>query len=88
MNINIQVDKEIKEEAENLFTRLGLDINTAINMFLVQCIKRQEIPFKIKKPKYSRSLRKALREAKKMEKHPEKYKSYDNVDELFNDLEK
>ncbi len=34
----------------------------------------------------SRQLKAALRESKYMEKHPEKYKAYKNIDELFDEL--
>ncbi|MBO4728135.1 MAG: hypothetical protein J5631_06940 [Spirochaetaceae bacterium] len=36
----------------------------------------------------SRRLKAALRESKKMEKHPEKYKRYSNLDEMWADLRK
>ena len=38
--------------------------------------------------KPSRQLKAALRESKKMEKHPEKYKRYSNLDEMWADLRK
>ena len=87
--INIRVDNEIKKQASELFNSLGLNMSTAINMFLNKCINENGIPFEIKKksPKPSRRLRKALREADKMMKHPERYKAYHNVDELFKDLD-
>ena len=47
---------------------------------------RKSIPFEIHDDKPNRKLLKALKEAEKMEKHPEKYKTYHNVDELFKDI--
>ena len=38
--------------------------------------------------KPSRQLKAALRESKKMEKHPEKFKRYSNLDEMWADLRK
>ena len=46
-NINIKVDSILKEESEMLFKDLGLNINTAINIFLTKCVKTSSIPFKI-----------------------------------------
>lgn len=86
-NLNIRVDKEVKEQAEDLFKRLGLNMSSAINVFLTQSIKEQAIPFAIKENKPNRKLLKALKEAEKMEKHPEKYKTYHNIEELMKDLE-
>lgn len=37
-------------------------------------------------PRPTRSTRKALKQADDMIKHPEKYKGYHNLDEMFNDI--
>lgn len=42
---------------------------------------------KVKNPYFSKELLEALKEAEKMEKHPERYKSFDSVEELMKDLE-
>lgn len=42
VNLNIRTDKEIKEKAENIFQELGLNMTTAINMFLRTSIRRME----------------------------------------------
>ena len=46
-NINIRVDNEVKKEAQALFSTLGLDMTTAINIFLRQAIRLRSIPFSI-----------------------------------------
>ncbi len=87
-NLNIRIDSNLKKEAEDLFKRLGMNMTSAINVFLTQSVKEQAIPFAIKENKPNKKLLKALKEADKMTKHPEKYKWYDNVDDLMKDLEK
>ena len=47
-NINIRIDKDIKQEAEVLFDELGLTISGAINLFFRQAIRERAIPFPIK----------------------------------------
>lgn len=86
-NLNVRVDKVLKEESDMLFKNLGLNMSTAINMFLTKCVKTSSIPFKIEEPKPIKKLKKALKEADYMMKHPEKYKSYNSVQELFEDLD-
>ena len=44
-NINIRVDGDVKSEAQEIFASLGLDMTTAINIFLRQAIQRRGIPF-------------------------------------------
>ena len=49
--ITIKIDDKLKNEADKLFNDLGLDFNTAINIFLRTSINTQSIPFKIEKNK-------------------------------------
>lgn len=86
-NLNIRVDSTLKQESDMLFKDLGLNMSTAINMFLTKCVKTSSIPFKIEEPKPSKELKKVLKELDYMMKHPEKYKSYNSVEELFEELD-
>ncbi|MCL2007165.1 MAG: type II toxin-antitoxin system RelB/DinJ family antitoxin [Treponema sp.] len=45
--INIRVDNDIKKEAQDVFSSLGMDMTTAINIFLRQVIYLRSIPFAI-----------------------------------------
>lgn len=47
-NLNIRTDKDIKEQAEAIFNELGLNMTTAINMFLRTAIREHGIPFDLK----------------------------------------
>jgi len=46
-NINIRTDNETKAEAQKIFDELGLDMSTAVNIFLKKVVKTKSIPFKI-----------------------------------------
>ena len=43
-NINIRTDSNVKSQAQTLFSNLGLDMTTAINMFLRQAVRQQALP--------------------------------------------
>ncbi|MBQ6493132.1 MAG: type II toxin-antitoxin system RelB/DinJ family antitoxin [Erysipelotrichaceae bacterium] len=43
--VTFKTDKEVKEKSKALFEELGLDMSSAINIFLRQCIKEKGIPF-------------------------------------------
>lgn len=45
--ISVRTDKNTKEQARLLFSRLGIDISTAVNLFLRQAIRRQGLPFEV-----------------------------------------
>lgn len=47
-NLNIRTDKEVKEQAESIFNELGLNMTTAVNMFLRTTIREHGIPFSLK----------------------------------------
>ena len=46
-NINIRTDSEIKRQAQEVFARLGLDMTTAINLFLRQTINKEAVSFEL-----------------------------------------
>ena len=47
-NLNIRTDKEVKIAAEKIFEELGLNMTTAVNIFLRQTIRENGIPFELK----------------------------------------
>lgn len=44
-NINIRTDSEIKAKAQEIFSVLGLDMTTAVNLFLRQTVRMNDMPF-------------------------------------------
>ena len=45
--INIRLDASLKQEAEELFASLGLNMTSAISIFLRQAVRDQAIPFRV-----------------------------------------
>ena len=45
--INVNVDDNVKKQADALFNKLGMTIPTAINLFIHQSIYRNGIPFDV-----------------------------------------
>ena len=80
--ININVDSNVKKEATELFNSLGLNMSTAINLFLRKSIAEGGIPFELKNPKPTRYLKKALKEAKKIENGEIMVESFNNREDL------
>lgn len=48
VSTNINIDSELKKSAQELYSDLGLDLSTAVNLFLKQSLREQKIPFEIK----------------------------------------
>lgn len=84
--INIRIEPKLKKEVETTLNDLGMNIADAVTVFFKQIVMTESIPFAIKKPKYNKETIEAINEAKNMKKNPEKYKFYNNVEELMEDL--
>lgn len=46
-NVSFRIDTDIKNQADQLFAQLGLNMTTAFNIFLRQSIREGGIPFNI-----------------------------------------
>ncbi|MDR2506162.1 MAG: type II toxin-antitoxin system RelB/DinJ family antitoxin [Oscillospiraceae bacterium] len=46
-NLNIRIEKALKEQAEELFAEMGMSISTAFNVFVRQSLRLRKIPFEI-----------------------------------------
>lgn len=83
--INVNVDSKLKQEATDILNDLGLNMSTAINIFLNQVVKRKGIPFSIVQKKPSKELIEALIEAEEIRNNPNR-KGYNNIEELMKAL--
>jgi len=45
--ISVRLDKDIKRDSESLFSELGINMTTAINIFLRRCLMENRIPFEV-----------------------------------------
>ena len=82
----IRIDAEVKKQATSLFENLGLDMSTAVNLFLHQCVLRGGLPFSVEIPHYSQDTLEAMVEARRISRDPE-IKGYDNMEDLKAALE-
>lgn len=85
-NINVRVDSMLKQEAEALFNDLGLNMSSAINMFLRSAIMHNGIPFEVKHQTPNEETKAALGEYEEMKKNPGNYKRYDSFDEILDEV--
>ena len=49
--LSLFIDKELKEQAEELFGELGMSVEQAVVLFLKQAVNEQGIPFEIRRKK-------------------------------------
>ncbi len=82
-NLNVRVDENLKKTADTLLNELGLNMSTAINIYLKQIVRENGIPFEIKLDKPNTETLHAMqdvREGKNL------HGPFGSVSELMEDL--
>ena len=64
VSTNIKIDPVLKEQAQDLFESLGMNLTTAVNIFLRQSVREQAIPFRIGEPMPNAETLQAIRDAR------------------------
>ena len=82
----IRIDENLKKQATELFSQLGMDMSGAMNIFLRQCVMRGGLPFDVTLPKYKQDVLDAMEEAKKHSKDPNA-KRYASFSEAMEDID-
>ncbi|HEU3816695.1 TPA: type II toxin-antitoxin system RelB/DinJ family antitoxin [Streptococcus pneumoniae] len=82
MSISIRLDSEVKEQAQQVFSNLGMDMTTAINIFLRQAIQYQGLPFDVRLDE-NRKLLQALTD---LDQNRNMSQSFESVSDLMEDL--
>ena len=79
--ISIRVDSELKRKAQQVFKKMGLNMTSAIELFLNNTVKDEELPLIPNKETIE-----ALKEYEEMKNNPEKYKRYSSFKEAMKDV--
>ena len=82
MSMSIHLDSEVKEQAQQVFNHLGMDMTTAINIFLRQAIQYQGLPFDVRLDEN----RKLLQVLTDVDQHRNMSQSFESVSNLMEDL--
>lgn len=82
----IRIDADIKKQATDLFNDLGLDMSSAVNLFLHQCVLRGGLPFSVEMPRYNQHTLDAMDEARRISRDPD-VRGYTSMDDLRKALE-
>ena len=86
VSTSISLDADVKAKAQELFADFGLDLSTAINIFLRQSIRENSIPFPIQRDVPNADTIAAMKELEEMEKNRESYKRYDSFSDVLKEV--
>lgn len=86
VSTSISIDADVKAKAQDLFADFGMDLSTAINVFLKQAIFERSIPFAIHREVPNADTVLAMKEAEEMSRNPGSYKKYASFSELVQEV--
>ena len=87
VNMSIRMDTELKKQADAMLADMGLNMTTAMNMFLRQVVRQGRIPFEIATDIPNAETVAAIKEMDDMLSGKIPAKRYSSTKELFEDLE-
>lgn len=86
VNVTIRMDSDLKNQADELFSELGMSMTTAFTLFAKQAVREQKIPFEIGLNVPNKETIEALNEFKAMISDKENYTRYDSFDDLLKEV--
>lgn len=86
VSTNILLDDEDKARAQEFLSAVGMDLSTAVGVFIKQMLREGRIPFEIKADMPNSETEAAMREMEEFEKHPENYKRYSSFSQLVEEV--
>ncbi len=84
---SVRLDADLKRDCEALYSELGMNLTTAINVFLRQSLRAGGLPFEAKLAAPNKETIAAMLEAERIATDPS-VKKYTDLNELFEDLKK
>lgn len=84
VSTSISIDADVKAKAQDLFADFGMDLSTAINVFLKQAIYEKSIPFAIRRELPNEVTLKAMDDA---ESGNNMYGPFDSVEKMMEALD-
>jgi DNA-damage-inducible protein J len=84
-NFSVRMDSDVKKECESLYNELGVNLTTAINVFLRQSLRSGGFPFDVRLERPTKETVAAMREAERIA-HDPSVKGYTDVEEALQEL--
>lgn len=87
MNFSVRMDSDIKKQCEALYGELGINLTTAINVFLRQSLRVGGFPFEVRLDRPNKETIDAMVEAERIA-HDPSVKHYSDVEEALRELKR
>lgn len=81
-NFTVRIDSDIKKQCEAVYGELGINLTTAINVFLRQSLRVGGFPFDVRMEQPNKETIAAMLEAERLARDPSA-KRYSDIDEAL-----
>lgn len=86
-NFNMRMNKQKKSDLESLYSRLGMTLPEAVNIFFENSLLVGGLPFDVRLPRYNKETEAAIAEARDIMSGKKQAKAYSTAEELFKELD-
>lgn len=86
VSTTIRTDQDAKKQVQQIFSSLGMDMSTAVNIFFHQVIRNNGLPFEVVMDTPNDETLEAIKEVQRMKADPALGKTYTDVDAMMKEL--
>lgn len=86
VSTSINLDADLKRDCQELFSDLGMDLTTAVTIFLRQARRTQGFPFSVTRDVPNSETIASLNEYYEMKNNPQSYKRYSSFKDAMNEV--
>ena len=86
LNLNVRVDANDKKCFEQFCNSVGMNVSTAINMFIKAVLREQKLPFEIKTTTFDEEVYNKLKEAEDEMLSTSKRYSINDIEKSMNNI--
>lgn len=84
--LNIRVNSNDKKNFEQFCNNVGMNVSTAVNMFIKAVLREQKLPFEVRSNPFDNQIYQSLKEAEhELEQNSQRY-TIDEVSQSMNDI--
>ena len=86
LTLNVRVDANDKKNFEQFCNSVGMNVSTAVNMFIKAVLREQKLPFEVKSNKLEETIYNKLKEAEIEMNNTDKRYTIDEITDSINKI--
>lgn len=86
LTLNVRVDANDKKNFEQFCNSVGMNVSTAVNMFIKAVLREQKLPFEVKSDTYNKIIYEKLKDAELEMNNTSKRYTIKDIEESMNSI--